>query len=170
MNIKLLKWLKKAGDAVDAKEFFTFREYMAKDENSLTASMEDYLEMIFRLSLNSGYTRTHDLATALNVQPPSTTKMVKRLADVGLVNYEKYGIITLSEKGLEMGRSLLDRHVLIEKFLKILGVESNILEETEKIEHTISADTLRCIAGFVVFFENRPQIIADLHTFLNGGT
>lgn len=32
--------------------FYTFNEYMKKEDNSLTASMEDYLEMIYRLSFN----------------------------------------------------------------------------------------------------------------------
>ena len=150
---------------MENQEFFTFREYMTKDDNSLTASMQDYLEMIFRLSLASGYTRTHDLAAALNVQPPSTTKMMKRLAEVGLVNYERYGIITLSEKGKVIGKALLERHLLIEGFLRLLGVTANILEETEKIEHTISDHTLQCIANFVAFVQNRPEIIIELADF-----
>jgi len=150
---------------MEDKEFFTFREYMRKDDNLLTASMEDYLEMIYRLSSGSGYTRTHDLAAALNVQPPSTTKMMKRLSEVGLVNYEKYGIITLSEKGKELGKALLERHLIIEEFLQLLGVKGDILEETEKMEHTISDNTLACIANFVAFFKNKPEIIKELKDF-----
>lgn len=150
---------------MEEKEFYTFREYMKKDDNLLTASMEDYLEMIYRLSINSGYTRTHDLASALNVQPPSTTKMMKRLAEIGLVNYEKYGIITLSEKGKELGQALLERHLVIEKFLQLLGVKGDTLEETEKIEHTISEHTLECIANFVDFLKNNPEVINQFNDF-----
>ncbi|MDV3427800.1 MAG: Fur family transcriptional regulator, partial [Bacillota bacterium] len=39
---------------MDKNDFYTFNEYMKKEDNSLTASMEDYLEMIYRLSLNTG--------------------------------------------------------------------------------------------------------------------
>ena len=39
--------------------------------------MEDYLEMIYRLSKENGYTRINELSNALNVQPPSATRMVK---------------------------------------------------------------------------------------------
>jgi Mn-dependent DtxR family transcriptional regulator len=104
-----------------SNEFFTFREYMKKDDTMLTASMEDYLEMIYRLSRENGFTRINDLAAALNVQPPSATKMVQKLADVGVVNYEKYGMILLSKKGEEMGRALLQRHQIIEMFRKTKG-------------------------------------------------
>ena len=55
-------------------DFYTFNEYMKKEDNCLTASMEDYLEMIYRLSLNTGFTRIHELSNVLNVKPPSATK------------------------------------------------------------------------------------------------
>lgn len=147
------------------KEFFTFREYMKKDDDTLTASMEDYLEMIYRLSKDTSFTRIHDLAAALNVQSPSATKMVQKLADIGLVNYEKYGIIILSDKGQKMGKELLERHQIIDDFLKLLGLSENVLEETEKIEHTISTQTLKCLADFVNFFKNRPEVINEFELY-----
>ncbi|WP_151191877.1 transcriptional regulator MntR [Desulfotomaculum copahuensis] len=149
---------------MDDKGFFTFRGYMNKD-NRLTASMEDYLEMIYRLSAEKGYTRTHDLAVALNVQPPSTTRMIQRMSELGLVNYEKYGIITLSQKGKEVGDALLHRHMMVEEFLKLIGVTENILEETEKIEHTIGVDTLQKLANLTAFLKNNPQILKVFEDF-----
>ena len=80
---------------MDNNSFYTFNEYMKNEEDSLTASMQDYLEMIYRLSLNTGFTRVHELSDALNVQPPSTTKMVQKLAQLKLLKYEKYGVYTL---------------------------------------------------------------------------
>lgn len=147
------------------KEFFTFREYMKKDDCQLTASMEDYLEMIYRLSKDTAFTRIHDLAAALNVQPPSATKMVQKLADIGVVNYEKYGMIILSKKGREIGEALLERHQIIEDFLKLLGISGSVLEETEKIEHTISSHTLECIADFVQFFKNKPDLLSEFEIY-----
>ena len=66
-------------------EFFTFREYMRKDQELLTPSAEDYMEMIYRLSQKNGFTRVNDLASALNVQPPSVTKMIQKLAELKLI-------------------------------------------------------------------------------------
>ncbi|NPV74244.1 MAG: transcriptional regulator MntR [Pelotomaculum sp.] len=146
-------------------EFFTFREYMKKDEDLLTASMEDYLEMIYRLSKNTGFTRINDLAAALNVQPPSATKMVQKLAEAGYVNYERYGIILLSKNGEKRGRTLLERHRVVEDFLNLLGISEEILEETEKIEHTIGARTLNCLADFVNFFKDRPDLVRQFEAY-----
>jgi len=152
------------GDEIGDKEFFTFREYMKKDDK-LTASMEDYLEMIYRLSAEKGYTRTHDLAAALNVQPPSTTRMIQRMSELGLVNYEKYGIITLSQKGKEIGKALLQRHLIVEEFLKLIGITEGILEETEKIEHTISVGTLQRLGSLTMFLKNNPQVLKAFEDF-----
>ncbi|WP_035293325.1 iron dependent repressor, metal binding and dimerization domain protein [Clostridium sp. KNHs214] len=139
------------------EEFFTFRQYMQKEGNALTASAEDYLEMVYRLSFGNGYTRIGDLAEALNVQPPSVTKMIQKLAEIDLVKYEKYGIVVLSDKGKTIGKFLLDRHNTIERFLSLLQV-SEVLDETEKIEHTIDDETLLGIKKLVKFFEDNEEI------------
>jgi Mn-dependent DtxR family transcriptional regulator len=54
--------------------------------------------------------------------------MVQKLADSGTVIYEKYGMIVLSKKGEQMGGTLLERHQIIEDFLKLLGNTRGILE------------------------------------------
>ena len=147
-------------------DFYTFNEYMKKEENSLTASMEDYLEMIYRLSLHTGFTRIHELSDALNVQPPSATKMVQKLAELKLLKYEKYGVLLLEEDGKRLGEALLNRHNVIESFLRILDVsESEVLEETEKIEHTISKQTTKCFQDFVQFIKDNPEIVIEFKTY-----
>ena len=147
-------------------DFYTFNEYMKKEDNSLTASMEDYLEMIYRLSLHTGFTRIHELSDALNVQPPSATKMVQKLAEIKLLKYEKYGVVVLEEDGKILGETLLNRHNVIESFLRILDVsESEVLEETEKIEHTISKQTTKCFQDFVQFIKANPDIVIEFKTY-----
>jgi Mn-dependent DtxR family transcriptional regulator len=149
-----------------SNDFRTFSEYMKKDDNSLTASMEDYLEMIYRLSINAGFTRIHELSDALNVQPPSATKMVQRLGDMNFLKYERYGVILLKDAGVEKGQWLLRRHNTIEAFLRLLEIpEKTILEETEKIEHTIDAETIKCFEEYVNFIKDNPQIIAKFNTY-----
>jgi Mn-dependent DtxR family transcriptional regulator len=147
------------------QEFHTFNSYMKKIHKRMTASMEDYLEMICRLSKKTGFTRIYELSNALNVQPPSATMMVQKLAKLKLLKYEKYGIVILEKKGIKLGELLLKRHKTVESLLTILGVNSNlILEETEKIEHTISGETLERIYNFINFLNERPDIkkmIAD---------
>lgn len=144
---------------MNSNHFYTFNEYMKKDNNLITASMEDYLEMIYRLSRNTGFTRVNELSSALNVQPPSATKMVQKLSDLGLINYQRYGVIILEKHGEDLGEALLKRHELIESLLSLLGVPSEeLLEETEKIEHTISQATLEHIEKYINFMNIHPEI------------
>lgn len=151
---------------MDKNDFYTFNEYMKKEDNSLTASMEDYLEMIYRLSLNTGFTRIHELSDALNVQPPSATKMVQKLAELQLLKYEKYGILILEKAGKVLGEELLKRHNIIESLLRILNIsESSVLEETEKIEHTISKETAGCFEDFVEFIKNNPEMAVKFKSY-----
>jgi Mn-dependent DtxR family transcriptional regulator len=146
-------------------DFYTFRGYMQRDSGLLTPSMEDYVEMIYRLSLHSGFTRINELAASLNVQPPSATKMVRKLSEISLVNYEKYGILTLTDNGTKIGKALLERHNIIENFLKIISPNDNVLEQTEKLEHSISTDTLECLNKFVQFLKEQPHIIQDFYNY-----
>ncbi|MGF7398108.1 iron dependent repressor, metal binding and dimerization domain protein [Thermoanaerobacterium thermosaccharolyticum] len=149
-------------------DFYTFSEYMKKENNSLTASMEDYLEMIYRLSIKTGFVRLHELANALNVQPPSATKMVQKLAELNLINYEKYGVITLKDTGKAIGKNLIKRHNTIIELLKTLGIEENhLLEETEKIEHTISENTLQCFTNFIEFLKANKDVKKRLSEYIS---
>lgn len=144
---------------MDNNNFYTFSEYMKKDDSFLTASMEDYLEMIYRLSSETGFTRISALSKALNVQPPSTTKMVQHLANLQLVNYEKYGVILLTDKGKELGSKLLNRHTIIESFMKIIGGDNEkSLEETEIIEHVLSDDTVLSFKKLIEFINQNPDV------------
>jgi len=146
-------------------EFFTFREYMRKDQELLTPSAEDYMEMIYRLSQKNGFTRVNDLASALNVQPPSVTKMIQKLAELKLIKYEKYGVIMLQPYGMKVGKALLERHNLIEKFLKVLNINEGLLEKTEKIEHTINEDILNGIKDLVNFFTDYPEVLVKFNEY-----
>lgn len=149
----------KAGESMDEDKFFTFNEYMKKDENLLTASMEDYVEMIYRLSIDCGFTRVHDLSESLNVQPPSVTKMIQKLSKLKILKYEKYGVVMLEDSGIKIAKYLVHRHKTIEKFLKLIGVnDEKILQETEKMEHTIDKQTVDCFDKYVKFIDDNPYI------------
>lgn len=150
------------------QEFHTVRGYAlrSQDNQDLTPSMEDYLEMIFRLSQGQHPVRLNDLALALNVQPPSATKMVQRLAEAKYLNYEKYGAVELTDRGRDMGKKLLKRHQTLEDFFQLLGVEENLLKDTEIIEHSLSNETLDHICLFVEFAKQNPEIIASFRQFV----
>jgi Mn-dependent DtxR family transcriptional regulator len=109
--------------------------------------------------------RVNTLADLLNVRPSSATKMVQKLTQLGLLKYEKYGIILLTEQGKNIGTFLLKRHHIIEKFLENIGISDNILVETELIEHNVSKSTLRCIDMLNEFFNVHPHLIDEFESF-----
>ena len=69
-------------------EYRTISGYTRQEANPLTHTMEDYLEMICRLSRETGFVRVHQLAETLHVKPSSVTKMAKQLQQQGLIEYQ----------------------------------------------------------------------------------
>ena len=147
------------------KEFFTFSEYLRKNEKLLSPSEEDYMEMIYRLSRKRGYTRVTTLASALNVQPPSVTKMIQKFAEMKLIKYERYSVIKLEPLGEKIGKSLLDRHDLVERFLILINVRAGLLEATEKLEHLINGEVYIGINSLVDFFNDNPVILESFKKY-----
>jgi DtxR family Mn-dependent transcriptional regulator len=149
------------------KDYHTVRGYeiLGKRKDVLSHSMEDYLEMIYRNSQDEGYVRINSLAEALNVQAPSATKMVQKLGKLGLLHYERYGIVRLTEEGKRLGAYLLKRHEIIERFLRIIGVEEKLLVNVELIEHNVTDGALEKIEILNSFFETEPDILKKFEEF-----
>lgn len=128
-----------------------------------TPSMEDHIEQIYLLIENKGYARVSDIADALSVLPSSVTKMVQKLDKDGYLVYEKYRGLTLTVKGQKLGKRLVQRHELLEQFLKLIGVdESVIYEDVEGIEHHLSWNSIDRIADLVQLLEEQPEITKKL--------
>lgn len=136
-------------------DFRTFRGYQLINQQGgkLTPAMEDYLEMTYRLCLESNYARIGKLSELLNVKPPSTSKMISKLAYLGYLKYDRYDIIQLTELGWEVGAYLLRRHEIVENFLRLIG-NADPLKETELIEHSLSSSTLDELAELLAFFSS----------------
>ena len=151
----------------DNHKFHTVRGYqlLGRGKKHLTSAMEDYLEMVYRSSVKEGYVRINVLSDMLNVRPSSATKMVQKLASLGLLDYKKYEIIFLTDRGRELGEFLLKRHNIIEKFLKNIGIDENILKETELIEHNVSVNTLKKIEILNSFFDENPEFAERLREY-----
>ena len=149
------------------REFHTVRGYqmLNSEKKSITSSMEDYLEMIYRTCLKEGFSRTNQLAEELNVRPSSATKVVQKLKELELVDYEKYGVIVLTKEGKILGEFLLRRHQIIEEFLKNLGIKDTLLQDTEMIEHDVSFNALKSIYLFNEFLAENPEIMKQYEKF-----
>ena len=152
----------------DMELFRTVRGYqlIQQDNESLTSAMEDYIEMIYRNSLETGLLRANMLSKLLNVHPSSVTKMLQKLSKSGYVDYQKYGLIFLTQKGRCAGEFLYHRHNTIQKFLTLISNKENSLSETELIEHHISSSTLTNIELFLEFINSNPDIVERFHAYI----
>lgn len=137
-------------------QFYTFNEYMKS--NNLSPNEEDYIEMIYRLYRDTKDVKISDLSKALNIKPSSVSNMVKKLKQKNILKHEKYGSIILSNIGEAIGERLLYRHNIVEEFLDLIGVKDCLHEETEKIEHTISVETLVKISNLINFFKENNEV------------
>lgn len=149
-------------------QFHTTKGYeiMHSEKRLITSSMEDYIEMIYRCSLDEEYIRLNTLAHLLNVRDSSASKMMKKLKELSLISYKKYGVITLSDKGREIGEYLYKRHNIIEEFLKNLSDEDHdVLVETELIEHVIGEKTVENIRFLNEFFSDNPDLLIKYTQF-----
>jgi Mn-dependent DtxR family transcriptional regulator len=117
-----------------------------KEKRLTSPKMEDYLEVIYELLKEKGYVKSKDISKILNVKASTVTIMLKALAEKKLINYEKYGGITLTEEGIKKAEEISKKHKIIIDFLLLLGIDEKQANlEAEGIEHIISDETLRKI-------------------------
>ena len=141
----------------DENAYFTFKGYQLNNDSNLTSSMEDYLEMIIRLKEKQPFVRINELANNLNVRPSSASKMVTKLSQEGFLEYQKYGIITLTELGKQWGEYFIYRHQVLNNFLCLLNNSHNELEQVEKIEHFLNKKTIDNLALLTKELHNLQQ-------------
>ena len=105
----------------------------------LSQAVEDYLKTIYKLQ-GDGAVSTTDIANALDVSSASVTNMVKRLAQMKMVEYESYKGVRLTEAGQQIALEIIRHHRLLETYLKeMLGYSwAEMHEEAERLEHHIS--------------------------------
>jgi DtxR family Mn-dependent transcriptional regulator len=113
---------------------------MASGHFSLEAE-EEYLETLYEFWEKDDKipVRTKDLAMCLEIKDASVTGMIQKLSEKELVNYEKYKGVTLTKKGLKIGRQMKRRHRLLECLLiDVMGFKGDAHEAACRMEHAIN--------------------------------
>lgn len=135
---------------------------------------EDYLEAILHLVNQKGYARVGNLAKGLKCSSATVTEMLGRLSSKSLVNYEKYGGVTLTPEGRKIAEEIDRRHVIIRDFLLILGVSEKAADEDAcLIEHDLHMETLMKLEKFIEFihlFPKDPCWLQKFQDFQETGT
>ncbi len=112
----------------------------------LFESAENYLERILMLELKQGSVRAVDLANDMNFTKPSVSVALKNLRESGYVEVGEGGSLLLTERGREEAERVYERHTVIERLLRALGVsEAEAFADACKIEHDISETTFECL-------------------------
>lgn len=116
---------------------------------TISAPIQDYAKAVYALEARQGSAvSTTDLAERLGVTAGSVSGMVRKLAELGLVEHEPYRGVRLTEPGRRVALEVLRHHRLIELFLaNELGMSwDQVHAEAEVLEHVLSEDLERLIA------------------------
>lgn len=127
---------------------------------SLTESLEDYLEIIFRLLQENKVARVRDIALAKDVKTSSVTSALQRLAKAGYVDYQAREYVDLTDAGREFAFRLNQRHIFLKRFLTdLLQVDEETAEKDAcSVEHAISLSTLERISAFTEYISFCPKV------------
>ena len=93
-----------------------------------------------------GYIRSVDIAAQLGVTKPSVSYATKRLRENGYITMDRDGLISLTDKGMEIASRMYERHKLLSELLIRLGVSPETAREDAcKIEHDLSVESFEAI-------------------------
>ncbi len=105
-----------------------------------SASMEDYLEIIYEYTRENKEFKSVNIAKKLNISRASVSEALKKLSDQGYITYEKYKRISLTEQGCKIAETVYFKHCTLckffEKFLNLSHDEAEI--NACRIEHVIT--------------------------------
>jgi DtxR family Mn-dependent transcriptional regulator len=120
-------------------------------ELALTAPVEDYLKAIYAIEQAGDAAGTNEIASRLAIAAASVSGMVRRLADQGLVAYERYRGVRLTDAGRRAALRTIRRHRVIEAYLaKALGYAwDRVHEEAERLEHAASDELIDRMAAAI---------------------
>ena len=129
----------------------------------LSESMQDYLEAILAIQEKNQVARVKDIAEKLDILKGSVTGALKNLAEKGLINYEPYSFITLTEQGKAIAGEITRRHRVIRDFLQcILLMDPEAADQNAcRMEHAMDREAVNRLVAFIEYIYNCPRTGAD---------
>lgn len=122
----------------------------------LSFTEENYLKTLYHLSFHNTEVSVHELSLSLDIKMPTVNSMVKKLAAKGLVAYEKYKPLSLTENGSKAAGLVIRKHRLTEIYLveKMGFAWDQVHEIAEQVEHIKSPEFFDKIAEIL----NHPTV------------
>lgn len=117
----------------------------------ISSSLEEYLKTMYVLKTQDGEIRVTDIAQKMKCTKPSVNKAIKNLKENGLVNYEAYGDIELTQEGEELSKKILEAYDIVYIFLtEVLEMDKSMAEqEALKIKSVVNDNTLNKLTKYV---------------------
>lgn len=144
-------------------------------KKSLTASLENYLCAIYKIEKEKKAARVKDISSYLSIGASSVSEAMKVLEKKEYINYEPYGLITLTPKGEKLVLEKTERSEVISRFLKevLLVNEDAVVENAKKIEYAMSEEVLEKFVSFLTFMQTcsckEPKWIKSFKYFAQHG-
>ena len=117
----------------------------------ISKSNEEYLKAMYVLKSQNDSIRVTDVANKMNISKASVNKAVKLLKEEGMLNYEAYGDITLTEDGEDLAKKLLEAYDIGVLFFRdVLGMsEEQATQNAENLKNSITDEAFNSLARYV---------------------
>jgi DtxR family Mn-dependent transcriptional regulator len=127
--------------------------------HELSESTQSYLEVILDLENTQKVARAKDIAASLSVQRGSVTGALKSLEGLGLIHYQPYSFITLTDSGRKIAEEIAHRHSVLKDFLlNVLQIDEATAENTAcRMEHAIDRKTVERLVCFIEYINTCPR-------------
>jgi len=125
---------------------------------ALHESAEMYIETIYRLSRESAYVRSIDVAEAMGYSKPSVSRAVGMLRQRGYLIMNENGHLSLTESGNKVAEKVYERHTVLSGMLMRLGVDAQTAaDDACRIEHVISDASFEAIKCHMREYGSNPN-------------
>lgn len=127
---------------------FPMQEIKGKN---ISSSLEDYLEAIYEIYTEKRGVKAIDISKKLGVGRSSVTEALKTLAQKHLVNYSRYGVLSLTSAGEDAAKNVIEKHKVLYNFFKNkLNLDEQEAQENAcRVEHVLSEKAFRSLIDFV---------------------
>lgn len=142
---------------------------------NLTQSLQKYLVAIYEVVLTNTAARVKDISSKMNIGMASTSEAIKNLAKKGYINYQPYGIITMTAKGKNAVDMIAARRSIVSDFLeKVLMIDKENLQHcTENLEYYVPEKVLMQLVSYISFMNKcsctKPKWKQSYENFASSG-